>query len=97
MFDNILAFSKTDEAKTFLEEIMTLRQKQAELLSYENHATYIQEVRMAKDPGTVKQFLNDLGAKMVHLWKEEQGVMMRMKEEEAKELSFEFNFWDFRY
>ena len=86
-----------EENTKILEEIVTLRQKQAELLSYENHATYIQEVRMAKDPGTVKQFLNDLGAKMVHLWKEEQGVMMRMKEEEAKELSFEFNFWDFRY
>jgi len=90
-----------EENTKILEEIVTLRQKQAELLSYENHAAYIQEVRMAKDPGTVKQFLNDLGAKMLPLWKEEQDVMMRMKEEEAKELGFEFdgklNFWDFRY
>ena len=90
-----------EENTKILEEIVTLRQKQAELLSYENHAAYIQEVRMAKDPGTVKQFLNDLGAKMLPLWKEEQDVMMRMKEDEAKELGFEFdgklNFWDFRY
>ena len=89
-----------EENTKILEEIVTLRQ-QAELLSYENHAAYIQRVRMAKDFGTVKQFLNDLGAKMVPLWKEEQDVMMRMKEEEAKELGFEFdgklNFWDFRY
>ena len=90
-----------EENTKILEEIVTLRQKQAELLSYENHAAYIQRARMAKDPGTVKQFLNDHGAKMVPLWKEEQGVMMRMKEEEAKELGFEFDgklkFWDFRY
>jgi len=90
-----------EENTKILEEIVTLRQKQAELLSYETHAAYIQEVRMAKDPNTVKQFLNDLGAQMLPLWKEEQDVMMRMKEEEAKELGFEFdgklNFWDFRY
>merc|ERR1719225_2609040 len=73
------------ENTKIIEEIVSLRQKQAELLSYESHAAYIQEVRMAKDPNTVKQFLNDLGAKMLPLWKEEQDVMMRMKEEEAKE------------
>jgi len=90
-----------EENTRILEEIVTLRQKQAKLLSYETHAAYIQEVRMAKDPNTVKQFLNDLGAQMLPLWKEEQDVMLRMKEEEAKELGFEFdgklNFWDFRY
>ena len=90
-----------EENTRILEEIVTLRQKQAELLGYENHAAYIQEVMMAKDPGTVEQFLNDLCAQMLPLWQEEQGVMMRMKEEEAKELGFEFdgklNFWDFRY
>ena len=56
---------------------------------------------MAKDPGTVKKFLTELGSKLVPLWQEEQSVMLRMKEEEAKELGFEFNgklnFWDFRY
>ena len=54
-----------------------------------------------KDPGTVKKFLTELGSKLVPLWQEEQSVMLRMKEEEAKELGFEFNgklnFWDFRY
>ena len=55
---------------------------------------------MAKDPGTVKKFLTELGSRLVPLWQEEQSVMLRMKEEEAKELGFEFNgklnFWDFR-
>merc|ERR1719232_391447 len=89
------------ENTAIIEEIVTLRQKQAELLGYESHAAYIQEVRMAKDPGTVKKFLTELGSKLVPLWQEEQGVLLRLKEEEAKELGFEFegklNFWDFRY
>ena len=56
---------------------------------------------MAKDPATVKKFLTELGTKLGPLWQEEQGVMLRMKEEEAKELGFDFDgkldFWDFRY
>ena len=75
-------------------------QKQAELLGYDSHAAYIQEIRMAKDPGTVSQFLTELGSKMAPLWQEEQGVMLRMKEDEMKELGRDFdgklNFWDFR-
>jgi len=89
------------ENTKIIEEIVTLRQKQAELLGYENHAAYIQEIRMAKDPATVKKFLTELGTKLGPLWQEEQGVMLRMKEEEAKELGFDFDgkldFWDFRY
>ena len=56
---------------------------------------------MAKDPATVKKFLTELGIKLGPLWQEEQDVMLRMKEEEAKELGFDFDgkldFWDFRY
>merc|ERR1719414_2473220 len=48
-----------EENTKIIEEIVTLRQKQAELLGYENHAAYIQEIRMAKDPATVKKFLTE--------------------------------------
>jgi len=89
------------ENTEILEEIVTLRQKEAKLLGYENHAAYIQEVRMAKDPATVKSFLGELGVKLKPLWEEEQKVLLQMKEAEAKELGFEFSgkldFWDFRY
>ena len=55
---------------------------------------------MAKDPATVRKFLTELGTKLGPLWQEEQGVMLRMKEDEAKELGFDFDgkldFWDFR-
>merc|ERR1712059_91064 len=61
----------------------------------------IQEIRMAKNPGTVSKFLGDLASKLKQLWEEEQQVMMKYKETEAKELGFEnsgkLDFWDFRY
>merc|ERR1719342_1121017 len=89
------------ENTAIIEEIVGLRQQQAELLDYPNHATYIQEVRMAKNPDTVKEFLGGLAVKVKQLWQEEQSVMLKMKEEEAKELGFDFDgkldFWDFRY
>jgi len=89
------------ENTAIIEEIVGLRQQQAELLGYPNHATYIQEVRMAKNPDTVKDFLGGLAVKVKQLWEEEQKVMMKMKDEEAKELGFEnsgkLDFWDFRY
>jgi len=102
-----LLFEKTYQSRlmkentAIIEEIVALRQEQAQLLGYADHATYIQEVRMAKDPGTVKEFLGGLAGKVKALWEEEQQVMLRMKEEEAKELGFEnsgkLDFWDFRY
>ena len=55
---------------------------------------------MAKNPGTVGDFLSGLADKVKALWQTEQKVMIKMKEEEAKELGFEFSgkldFWDFR-
>lgn len=105
------------ENTAILEEIVGLRQQQAELLGYNDHATYIQEVRggprlvtvsesllpqvrMAKDPGTVKDFLGGLAVKVKQLWEEEQQVMLAMKKEEAEQLGFDYSgkldFWDFR-
>jgi len=90
-----------EENTAIIEEIVELRRQQAELLGYPDHATYIQEVRMAKDPGTVKEFLTGLSSKLRQLWEDEQAVMLEMKKKEAEQLNFEFNgkleFWDFRY
>jgi len=89
------------ENTAIIEEIVGLRQQQAELLGYTDHATYIQEIRMAKNPETVKEFLGGMAVKLQKLWEEEQQVMLKMKEEEAEQLGFDFSgkldFWDFRY
>jgi len=90
-----------EENTAIIEEIVSLRQEHAELLGYPDHAAYIQEVRMAKNPETVKEFLAGLASKVKQLWEEEQRVMLQMKKEESEQLGFEYNgkldFWDFRY
>jgi len=89
------------ENTAILEELIQLRQQQADLLGYKNHATYIQELRMAKDPEAVAKFLSELAVKLQPLWQEESRVMLDMKKEEAEVHKFQFNerleFWDFRY
>ena len=53
-----------EENTKILEELVELRQEQAQLLGYENHAAYVQELRMAKNPGNVRKFLGDLALKL---------------------------------
>jgi len=89
------------ENTAIIEEIVELRQKQAELLDYSDHATYIQEIRMAKNPETVAKFLSELAVKLKPLWEEEQTVMLKYKAADSLEFGLENNgkldYWDFRY
>jgi Zn-dependent oligopeptidase len=43
-----------------VQQIVTLRHERAQLLGFDNHATYVLQKRMAKNPRTVRKFLNDL-------------------------------------
>jgi len=74
-----------------VEEMIALRQRNAELLGYPNHAAFVQEIRMAKKPETVEKFLNDLITKLQILWKREKESWLKLKKIEAEELGFEFN------
>ncbi|XP_071545618.1 thimet oligopeptidase-like [Panulirus ornatus] len=90
-----------EENTPILEELITLRQKQADLLGYKNHAAYIVEERMAKTPKTVAQFLSSLSEKLQPLWQQEKAVMLNLKKEECEKYNYEYSgkldFWDFRY
>ena len=66
-----------------LEELIKLRQQQADILGYANHAAYVQEMRMAKDPKTVGDFLNELAEKLQPLWQKEKQVLLHLKEQEV--------------
>lgn len=46
--------------QNLIKEIISLKQKKAELLGYKNYADYVLEERMAKSPAQVKSFLNEL-------------------------------------
>jgi len=90
-----------EENTPILEELIQLRQKQAELLGYKNHAAYILEERMAKKPEDVSNFLVDLSKKLNPLWSQEREDMLKMKKEECEKYGYEYtgkmDFWDFRY
>ena len=56
---------------------------------------------MAKNPETVRNFLEELAAKLQPLWDKERQIMLDMKKEQYAELGKEFdgkiNYWDFRF
>ena len=56
---------------------------------------------MAKDPENVAKFLSSLAVKLQPVLTKEKEVMLKLKEEEAKKLGFDFNgkidFWDMSY
>ena len=47
------------ENTKIIEEIVSLRQKQSQLLGYENHAAYIQEVGVRKSNRRTTVLMND--------------------------------------
>ncbi|CAG0890407.1 unnamed protein product [Cyprideis torosa] len=84
-----------------LEELIQLRHKQAQLLGYPNHATYIQEIRMAKKPETVETFLTELSRKLQPLWAKEREMFLQLKKEQCEASGEVFvskiNIWDMQF
>lgn len=89
------------ENTPILEELITLRHKVANLLSYSTHAEYIQEILMAKNPTNVRNFLNDLASKLEQQGSKEIERLLILKKEEclSKNLPFDgkINAWDRGY
>ena len=84
-----------------LEDIIDLRQKEAELLGYASHAEYILEIRMAKNPQTVFDFLTDLTQKLEQGAKKELEKLLELKKRECEKNNEPFdnqmNIYDWRY
>jgi len=91
-----------DSNRPILAEFIEIRKEQAEIMGYPNHASYIQEIRMAKNPQTVSKFLSDLLEKLKPLYEEEQRDMLAVKKEECSQTGSKddcdtLNYWDTKY
>jgi thimet oligopeptidase len=77
-----------------LEEAITLRDRIAKLLGYDSWASYRLEVRMAKDPETVRLFLEDLRGKVRPKFESD---IAKMRATVAKNDPDGVQYWDWRY
>lgn len=81
-----------------LGEILALRKKAARILGYPTHAHYILEQRMAKDPETVKAFIDRLRKRLRPLAEEELETLLALKRVfEGKNADPVFRAWDWRF
>eukprot|EP01084_Bolivina_argentea_P019228 35774_1 len=87
-----------EENTAIIEELVTLRYEHASILGKENHSQHVLEIRMAKDPTTVSDFLWDLNEKMAPLAAKDLEALLALKKSEMG-ASFDgvIHEHDFRY
>ncbi len=78
-----------------IKRILELRYERARLLGYSNHADYVLEERMAKNPENVMNFLNELYSSVIEIAKKE-------KQELEQWVKSQFNvqelqIWDYKF
>jgi peptidyl-dipeptidase Dcp len=78
-----------------IKEILKLRLERANLLGYGNHAAYILEERMAREPETVYDFLLQVWEPALRKSKEEARMMQEMIDNEGGD--FQLASWDWWY
>lgn len=90
-----------EENTPILEELVRLRDEKAQLLGYRTHAHFVLDMRMAKRPEAVAEFLSSLAEKLKPLRKDEIDLFLKYKQEECEKYGFEndgkINNWDLRY
>jgi thimet oligopeptidase len=80
-----------------LEEAIAVRDELARILEYESWAAYVLELRMAKQPQSVHDFLTDLRAKVDPKRVLDVEGMREAKRAHMKDASAEVQLWDFRF
>jgi len=89
------------ENSAILEELVKLRDQKAKILGYPSHAAFVLEMRMAKSPEVVAEFLTSLAKKLQPLKAEERTLFLQYKAEESEKYGYpndqKINNWDLRY
>ncbi|GAA5841937.1 hypothetical protein JCM9279_003161 [Rhodotorula babjevae] len=98
---NLSYEGKTLQNAPLMRELAALRHEAAQLLGYANHAEWVLEVKMAKNPREVDAFLRDLEDKLRPLGLEERKKLLELKREEHEKRGLAqddtFFLWDYRY
>lgn len=90
---SVLATDGEYDNKGNVKRILELREQRANILGYANHAEFILEERMAKNPGTVTHFIEDIVEKAREKAKEDvEEVAKFAKEKDGIE---DFQQWDY--
>jgi len=74
-----------------LEEALALRREAASIQGYKNHAAYMLEIKMAKTPEAVMDFLNDLRSRLRELGEKDRVGLLEVKRAEMKRLGKPFD------
>jgi Zn-dependent oligopeptidase len=82
------------ENAPILEELVTKRQKYAEMLGYKSYSKYVLEERMAKEPKNVQNFEESLTKKILAKGKSEFEALRSIKREEEKDPNADFYSYD---
>jgi len=80
-----------------LEEAIRVRDELAKLLGYESWAAYVLEVKMAKHPGAVRDFLSDLRSKIEPKRLRDMEALLAAKREHTGNPDATLNIWDWRF
>ncbi|KAJ3390998.1 hypothetical protein HDU84_006670 [Entophlyctis sp. JEL0112] len=90
-----------EQNSAILQKLVDLRQEQATLLGFPNHASYILDIRMAKSPQTVQTFLRDLNKKLQPLLDSDMAELLALKKKTTAARGDPFdgkiNQWDTGY
>ena len=92
--------NKCNDNSPLFKEAVLLRDEQARILGFKNHAAFILEEKMAKTPEKVMEFLNDLRERLSSRGGAERKVLMELKKKEVEERGETFDgklyLWDYR-
>lgn len=80
-----------------LEEAIAVRDELGRLLGYDSWAAYVLEVRMAKAPQTVRDFLTDLRKKIGPKHLRDMEGLREAKKEHTGDEGANLNLWDWRF
>ena len=78
-----------------LSEVLALRHENAQLLGYKNHAAFVLETKMAKNPETVNAFLADLNARIKPLREKEMEELAQWKQRVTGDKNARIEYYDY--